>query len=330
MKNCNTKVLLMSPSRPNQSSSWNRGTLDALLASYNLADCGYEIVKDAPSSDLIILTDSGDLPHGLSILFNPTFLKFMKKCFVYDESDFANCWYRGINVSGRKSLSSQMFTCGGAYVREMALRKSPLPFPEKEIYLFTFIGAAETHPVRGKLRDLFTDDGCFFDVPRSVTQTAFQAGCTTTIKKLVDNMEDVCQSSLFVLCPRGVGASSMRLFEVMRMGRCPVIISDDWIEPYGPDWTSCSIRIHENQLKDIPQILASKKSFARELGHKARTEWETWFAPNRHFQTTVKTCLYLYALPNSKPISLRRLINTLVSVNGIRIFLRHIRNSMCN
>ena len=330
MKANRTKVCLISPSRQDNSSEWTLGTLQSLRKSYTLFDSGYELVEDPTLSDLIIFTDAGHLPHGLSILFNPIFIRYKHKCFVYDENDFANNWYRGINVSGCKSKSSGKLTCGGAYVREMTLRTSPLPFPENNLRLFSFIGASETHPVRKNLRSLYTDAGYFIDVPRSVTQTAFQAGCSTTIKKLVANMKNSCQSSLFVLCPRGVGASSMRLFEVMRMGRCPVIISDDWIEPYGPDWASCSIRIPEIHLNNIPYILGKKKLFAREMGSKARSEWETWFAPDRHFQTTVKACLYLYALPNTHPLSLIRLLYTLFSFNGLRLSLRYVRNMLFN
>ncbi len=38
--------------------------------------------------------------------------------------------------------------------------------------------------------------------------------------------------------PRGIGASSVRIFEAMRAGRAPVIISDDWIVPPVGDWGS--------------------------------------------------------------------------------------------
>ena len=36
---------------------------------------------------------------------------------------------------------------------------------------------------------------------------------------------ELTKASKFVLCPRGVGASTIRLFETMRMGRVPVILS---------------------------------------------------------------------------------------------------------
>ncbi|MCT0227567.1 glycosyltransferase family 47 protein [Synechococcus sp. CS-1331] len=328
MNNAKIKVYLISPSRQDQRSKWTRETFTALVASYHLLDSGYEIVEDASLSDLIIFTDSGYLPHGYSVLLNRLFRKYHHKYFVYDENDFANNWYRGINVSGCKSQSSHTLTCGGAYVRDISTRSNSLDFPEKELHLFSFVGAAETHPVRERLRDLCVDYGCFYDVPRSVTESVFQAGSGTSKQRLINNMENICQSSLFVLCPRGMGVSSMRLFEVMRMGRCPVIISDEWIEPFGPDWASCSIRIPENQLNNIHSILSIKKPFARELGEKARMEWETWFAPNRHFKTTVQASLYLYSMPNSKTMSLRRLLRTVFSKSNLRVSFRYIRQRL--
>lgn len=326
-KNC-IKVFLTSPTRDDESSKWVRGTLIGLLKSYNDCNDCHQLVNDPDLSDLIIFTDPGTLPHGLSILLNPLFIKYNHKCFIYDENDFANYWYRAINVSGCKSLSIPSLTCGGAYVRAHSQRANPLPFPETEDYLFSFIGAAETHPVREKLRQLYTAEGVFFDVPRSITQTAHQTGCTKSIKILADNMNKICQSSLFVLCPRGVGASSMRLFEVMSMGRCPVIISDEWIEPHGPNWDQCSIRIPESQVSNINDILMSKKSIARQMGQTARLEWETWFAPNRHFETIVESCLRLYKLSNNKSFSKRKLIMTFFSFDGLKISLRYLRNKL--
>ena len=37
----------------------------------------------------------------------------------------------------------------------------------------------------------------------------------------------------------------MRLFEAMRLGVAPIIASDDWVYPRGPDWSACSVVIKE-------------------------------------------------------------------------------------
>jgi hypothetical protein len=61
--------------------------------------------------------------------------------------------------------------------------------------------------------------------------------------------------SKFVLCPRGNGVGSVRMFEVMRAGRVPVILSDDYVFPSGIDWSGCSVRVREKDLRKIPNVL---------------------------------------------------------------------------
>jgi exostosin family protein len=87
--------------------------------------------------------------------------------------------------------------------------------------------------------------------------------------------------SKFVLCPRGQGMATHRLFEVMQLGRIPVILADDWLAPIGPDWNSCSIRIREKEIRNIPSILQANQDRFESMALAARREWETWFAPDR-------------------------------------------------
>jgi Exostosin family len=58
-------------------------------------------------------------------------------------------------------------------------------------------------------------------------------GLTTRLDKenFLNRYITVLQQSAFILCPIGKGPSSMRIFEAMRAGRAPVIISDAWDPP---------------------------------------------------------------------------------------------------
>jgi hypothetical protein len=67
----------------------------------------------------------------------------------------------------------------------------------------------------------------------------------------------VLARSQFTLCPAGSATSSFRLFEALRAGSVPVIISDDLVLPEGPDWAKCSVRIEEKNISQIPRILES-------------------------------------------------------------------------
>jgi hypothetical protein len=81
------------------------------------------------------------------------------------------------------------------------------------------------------------------------------------------------------------------MFEVMAMGRAPVILSDEWVEPPGPRWNAISVRVPESDAGDLDRILEPLRERSREMGAAARKAWETWFAPEQCFRRTVESCL---------------------------------------
>ena len=104
---------------------------------------------------------------------------------------------------------------------------------------------------------------------------------------------EIISSSKFVLCPRGYACSTWRLFETMKAGRVPVIISDQWVAPEGPAWDNFSLRVMENQVSRIPEILEQYESQAELMGHCARAAWEEWFSKETIFHRIVEWCLTL-------------------------------------
>ena len=102
---------------------------------------------------------------------------------------------------------------------------------------------------------------------------------------------DAMASARFSLCPRGVGAASIRLYESMKMGRPCVILSDAWHPNDGVDWDSFSIRVPEADVLRIPQILEEHADRAAEMGLRARAEWEKWFSEKVRFHRVVELCL---------------------------------------
>lgn len=108
-------------------------------------------------------------------------------------------------------------------------------------------------------------------------------------------VEDIRESA-FVLCPRGLGRGTIRLFESMELGRAPVILSDDWIYPEHVDWSACSISIREKDVLGIPAILEWFRGRAAEMGMRARQEWEKYYAPDVCFHWLVEDCLDLFKL----------------------------------
>jgi hypothetical protein len=83
----------------------------------------------------------------------------------------------------------------------------------------------------------------------------------------------------FVICPRGYGLGSSRLFETMKAGRVPIIISDSYILPSGIDWKSCSIRLPERCISRVGEIVSSYLPDWQFMAANARRIWEYHFSP---------------------------------------------------
>jgi len=88
---------------------------------------------------------------------------------------------------------------------------------------------------------------------------------------------NVAIRSKFMLCPRGDGAASNRFFEAMQLGLAPVLISDDWVLPEGPDWTKCMLHVREDALDTLEETLVQHEDRADAIGREALRTYETFF-----------------------------------------------------
>lgn len=88
---------------------------------------------------------------------------------------------------------------------------------------------------------------------------------------------EVMAASKYVLCPRGWGSSSMRLFEACEMGIAPVILADRWVPVSGVDW-SFALFIAEQRIEEIDSIIRSHESEWVERGERARRTYLDNFA----------------------------------------------------
>ena len=326
------KVFLLSAYlRNDPDSEWNKGCLIGLTRSAHCSEHSHRLADNPDEADIILFCDPGPLPLSLSIFIHPIFRKYSHKCFLYNEDDLPAYWCRGFLVSGSYSQISPGLHQGAAYVRNgLVAWTRQLPFPEGDQFLFSFVGSSETHIVRKNLMRILagSDSACLIDASRSITQAAFMAGDEEAIQWLRNQFINACSRSLFVLCPRGVGASSIRLFEVMSMGRAPVVISDNWIPPFGANWDEFLIKIPEDDLAAIPTILLEKRPLAYELGAKAREAWKRWYSPESHFQTLVEACEMLLAEPNAASHSKSTLFGEVFSPAGLRIIARYVRQRL--
>lgn len=225
-------------------------------------------------------------PYFESVRANATYREHRRKCYVYCATDLILPLVPGVFPSIARENYLPAWTRAGGYIgiRETEqLRFQPERRPSR---LFSFVGSSATHQVRGEILRLSHPDALIVNTDDGPGASATSAAPDTRYR-------DTLLDSAFVLCPRGGGPSSFRLMETMMMGRAPVIVSDSWCPPTGPDWDRFSVRVGERDVQQIPELLESLRCRAGEMGSDAREAWLEWFGPETQFHRTVEWVLEL-------------------------------------
>jgi hypothetical protein len=158
-----------------------------------------------------------------------------------------------------------------------------LPADEATL-LFTFRGSI-SHPLRRNLMDQ-----AFAGLDKQLyTMTHIDKWFTHDETDKLTYAQEL-QRSRFVLCPRGCGTASHRIFETMASRRVPVIISDDWLAPAGLPWSDFSLIVSEDRLADLPSIIQSVEPRWKEMGSAAREAWDGWFSPETGPHRILQMC----------------------------------------
>jgi hypothetical protein len=262
------------------------------LRAYSQADRFgvHRTTDNAAEADLILFVEvSGNAGYYFErVRLHPLYRAFRAKTYLFSSTDKFVPLLPGVYASLERSWYSPEWTRPGHYlgVRE----RGHLRCQAGDItpwYLFSFVGATSAHAIRKRLTRLRHPDALLIDTcerrdEERLTPDEYQRRYADSITK-----------SAFVLCPRGGGTSSFRLFETMMLGRVPVIISDEWVPPEGPDWESFSVRIKEAEIASIPAALTDREADARAMGLAARSAWLDWFSETSSFHTVMEWCLQL-------------------------------------
>lgn len=134
--------------------------------------------------------------------------------------------------------------------------------PSRDVFC-SFVGS-NTHPLRGELVAGLRGDSRFL-----LQLVPWRA--TTANEDLVAMLAAGLRSR-YMLCPRGVGITSFRLYEAMQLGAVPVYVSDKHWLPYADelDWESfCVLDNGENPQALIRRLDHIPESVRREMAAKA-------------------------------------------------------------
>ncbi len=247
----------------------------------------HRLTDDPAAADLILFVENSryhDDRFFKQLKNHPLVLQYPAKAFMYNPHDVPWLVLPGLYASMRAPLFDPACMAACSYLEEIN-KYIYCDYDTEPTHLYSFYGNLRM-PVRRELRHLRH--------PRGVVKK-WTFGLYRDDKPKEPQLEyaDLLADSKFVLCPRGLGTSSSRLFETMQAGRVPVIISDDWVPPRGPAWDELAVFVPENRVADIPRLLEQAEARWPDMARRARAAWEEFFAPDTVFHYFVEQLLPL-------------------------------------
>ena len=248
---------------------------------------GVELVADPARADVVVLAEPVDWrdPYFRRVHRHPLFRAHRHRLVLYNEADTSRARLPALAVNALDV--PWQIGIGSPPVRE---GDEPLERALGEPgSLMSFVGSRSS-PVRHRILDRYPARH------RAVIDTDdFDAWHSTPAERAAARrvFERSLADGLFALCPRGIGTTSLRLYEAMQAGRCPVILADPWVEDFGVDW-SFALRVAEDDDDRLERILSAvPRAEALERGAEGRRQWEAAYAPERYIGTMARAAAAL-------------------------------------
>jgi hypothetical protein len=273
-----TKVFLLSSfADPADDTHWASPyhALHRAFTEHRSAEC---VLVDSPAdADLILICPRARNPVFPTEIFRHGIAwKYRHKCVAISTDDNPTLTHKGFYTALRASVTRSPWLKGGFYpLVAYSLPEAPFPLDTEFRYLFSFRGSFATHPVRRRIGALAAaagpEEASRFLVMDTSQRTAGDGHVFN--RDYAASLRD----SKFILCPRGMCPSSVRLFETMKAGRVPVVISDEWTPPPEVSWKRFVVSIAEQDVASIPRILAQEESGFLERAQAAQQAWADYF-----------------------------------------------------
>ena len=241
----------------------------------------HTISENPEEADIILITHE----NLTDLSLNKTLNQYLDKCYTVNTADNPLFGLAGLYASGNKSFSfihkhlirgcSYIYTFYQANPNRNKFVDFSYDIQRERKYLFSFVGASSSWVRKRLLKLKFQRSDILIKCTNNYNHWNTDRANAERIQK---TYVDIIQRSKFVICPRGVGWGSIRLFEVMKLGVAPVIISDKWLPPMGPDWESFALFVKQSNLKNLVEIVESHASEYEERGRLARKAWEEYFS----------------------------------------------------
>ena len=265
------------------------------------------LVESYSDADIILVTDIHHKNSYLSILSIPEHRKYYNKILCYSEMDFPPDAIPGIYSSCSKK--NNPVNRGAAYYFHM--KNMELKFQESDFYLsidnnrkylVSYLGRG-CNKLRKNILSFSDSFGSCQAIIKDTSQSfpVFQGG-KDRISRLGEERKmylDTLSDSKFVLCPKGAGLSSMRLYESMRFGSVPVIISDDLKLPHGIEWSKMSIILKEKCITDLPSLLCEQERNFPRMSESVKNAFYEYFNEEKYWKYIENSLVDMFAESNN-------------------------------
>jgi len=268
---------------------------------HTFSNQGFQITESPENADLILISHPGnDLSkqeYITELQSHPLIDRYPEKCFTVSFfKDKPLLLNRGVYESPIKLWRYQKRFKTGTYVSHLfnplivnAINSGHESGQMGRRYLASFIGR-KSHLLRVKIfnqtfkrPDIIIRDSSDFNAWSNKTNEENKNDYEEYLNKL--------SQSKFAICPRGAGSSSIRLFEAMSLGISPVIISDEWVPPTGPDWNEFSIFLKESEINYLESVLEEYEDKYSEMGKKAFIAYREYFSDEKYFDYLINCCV---------------------------------------
>ncbi len=265
--------------------------LDAFVATAAKDQFGKHTLCDSPEeADVIIFIENTHFDDYLykRVREHDLVRRYREKTFMYNEADKPWSALPGLYCSMPRRFFQHSKQIAFPYIcTPNEFIKDVHTWDVEKRWLFSFVGST-SHRCRHEVIALSqaskgVQDTSEFNVWDCTKDTKASQGM---------NFAHTMAESHFMLCPRGIGTSSYRLFETLEAGRAPVIISNQWVPTPHINW-DFAVRVDERDIKSIPTLLRSIENEAADRGKAARAAWESAYSPDVMFDTVAESLEWL-------------------------------------
>jgi hypothetical protein len=259
-------------------------TKEALLSGFDVTE-----TQSPDLADAIIIQEKNsfkNFDYIRQLLNDPIISNYAHKVFTINDDESPTGILRGLYTSLPKNMFNQNNHVAVPYMNyPNEWMESAIGDAIKPCYLASWRGKIKSNAIRKKLVH-------YFDLkPGILLEQTDNLLMNDSAEK--SSSVAIIKNAKFSLCPAGWSPGSYKIYESMALGRCPIIIADQFVRPIGPEWKNCALFFPERDLICLDSFLRIHESDHIRFGQNAQSAWMDFFSSEKIGHYYAKSLLSL-------------------------------------